>query len=571
MQLNEHKAILFNKLYEKDVCIRCILRLFKITENNLYRETQGFIQLLVDVGKLIGNENKLVEEYDFLYYKRKTEIIDCDILPQTCHSTLKDQFIKNPFYTFDKINKCLICHGILQCLDDQKFLVILVNEIQQRQYQFEAFKFQVKTPIGCQIRQIMILNQCITEIGSNDPFYEQIITPNFATDIKNCVKWIMCSLLSELLKVPCDINDDRFLICLNFENIGDDIKQFEQFKQIIQDIDDKMWEEKIAKKLKMNDPQLKEEINNKLLQKKNLQSQPFLPTQNNLEKISKLNQIQLSQFKIINVNYPVKLEVTTSYQNIFIKGNYIKLGRYISQTPWFINGNRIYADSIEDLVSAEACKIFKPSSLKFHSGGREDIDVRMLGNGRPFAIELVDPHCGLQIQTQEILNQIESNINSQKVVKVTPLQYTDTNIFEELKNSEINKVKAYCCIVECKYIVNGDLIKQANQIKDLIIKQKTPIRVLHRRTQMVRDKIIHSLLIKQINEKWLLVYLLSSAGTYIKEFIHSDLDRTVPNLCTLLQNECDIYQLDVMKLYEKIDDDVIINFKNLDTEYGSKI
>ncbi|CAD8180416.1 unnamed protein product [Paramecium pentaurelia] len=571
MQLNEPKAILFNKLYEKDVCIRCILRLFKITENNLYRETQGFIQLLVDIGKLIGNENKLVEEYDFLYYKRKSEIIDYDILPQTCHSTLKDQFIKNPFHTFDKINKCLICHGILQCLDDQKFLAILVNEIYQRQYQYEAFKFQVKTPIGCQIRQIMILNQCITEIGLNDPFYEQIITPNFAIDIKNCVKWIMCSLLSEQLKVPCDINDDRFQICLNFENIGDDVKQFEQFKQIIQDIDDKMWEEKIAKKLKMNDPQLKEEINNKLLQKKNLQSQPFLPTQNNLEKISKLNQTQLSQFKIINVNYPVKLEVTTSYQNIFIKGNYIKLGRYISQTPWFINGNRIYADSIEDLVSAEACKIFKPSSLKFHSGGREDIDVRMLGNGRPFAIELVDPHCGLQIQTQEILNQIESNINSQKVVKVTPLQYTDTNIFEELKNSEINKVKAYCCIVECKNIVNGDLIQQANQIKDLIIKQKTPIRVLHRRTQMVRDKIIHSLLIKQINEKWLLVYVLSSAGTYIKEFIHSDLDRTVPNLCTLLQNECDIYQLDVMKLYEKIDEDVIINFKNLDTEYGSKI
>lgn len=46
-------------------------------------------------------------------------------------------------------------------------------------------------------------------------------------------------------------------------------------------------------------------------------------------------------------------------------------------------------------MSAEACKIFKPSSVKFHSGGREDIDVRMLGNGRPFAIELVDPHQGV--------------------------------------------------------------------------------------------------------------------------------------------------------------------------------
>ncbi|CAK63573.1 unnamed protein product (macronuclear) [Paramecium tetraurelia] len=571
MQINEPKAILFNKLYERDVCIRCILRLFKITEINLYRETKGFIQLLFDVGKLIGNENKLVEDYDLLFYKRKAEIVESDVLPLTCHSSLKDQFIKNPFHIFDKINKCVICQGILQCLEDQKFYAMLVDEILQKQYQYEAFKLQVKTPVGQQIRQILIVNECISEIGQNDPFYEYISTSNVAIDIKACVKWIMCNPLSESLKVPSDINDDRFQISLNFESIGDDVKQFEQFKDIIQEIDDQKWQEKMIKKLKMNDPQLKTETENRLLQKKNQQSQTFLPTQNNLEKISKLNNAQLSQFKIINVNYPVKLEVTTSYQNIFIQGNYIKLGRYISQTPWYIGGNRIYEDSVEDLVSAEACKIFKSSSVKFHSGGREDIDVRMLGNGRPFAIELVDPHLGLQNQTQEILNQIESKINSQNVVKVTPLTFTDTNIFGELKNSEINKVKAYCCVVECKNIINGDLVQQANQIKDLVIKQKTPIRVLHRRTQMVRDKIIHSLLIKQINEKWLQVYVLSSAGTYIKEFIHSDLDRTVPNLCSLLQNECDIYQLDVIKLYEKIDEDVIINFKSIDAECGSKV
>ncbi|CAD8085407.1 unnamed protein product [Paramecium sonneborni] len=571
MQLNEAKAILFNKLYERDICIRCIFRLFKITEINAYKETQQFIQILFDVGKMIGKENKLVEEYDFLFKKRKAPIQYSDVQPLTCHSTLKDQFIKTPFHIFDKINKCVICHGILQCLDDQKFIEILVNEIKQKQYTFEAFKFQVKTPIGCQIRQIMIVNQCISEIDQNDPIYEYISSANFATDIKVCIKQIMCCLLSESLKVPSDSSDDRFQICLNFENLGDDVKQFEQFKQIIQEIDDQLWEEKITKKLKMNDPQLKAEIHDRLLKKKNQQSQPFLPTQNNLEKIQKLNKAQISQFKIVNVNYAVKLEVITNYQNIFIKGNYIKLGRFISQTPWIINGNRIYEESIEDLVSSEACKIFKPSSIKFHSGGREDIDVRMLGNGRPFAIELVDPHKGLQNQSQEILNQIEFQINSHNIVKVTPLSFTDASIFEELKNSEINKVKAYCCIVECKNVVNVELIQQANQIKDLIIKQKTPIRVLHRRTQMIRDKIIHSLQIKQINEKWLLVYILSSAGTYIKEFIHSDLDRTNPNLCSLLQNECDIYQLDVIKLYEKIDENVIVNFKSLDTECGSKI
>ena len=33
----------------------------------------------------------------------------------------------------------------------------------------------------------------------------------------------------------------------------------------------------------------------------------------------------------------------------------------------------------------------------FDSGGREDIDVRMLGKGRPFALELINPRVSLSI------------------------------------------------------------------------------------------------------------------------------------------------------------------------------
>lgn len=36
-------------------------------------------------------------------------------------------------------------------------------------------------------------------------------------------------------------------------------------------------------------------------------------------------------------------------------------------------------------------KYFKTDKYKFHSGGREDIDVRMLNNGRPFVMEMVNP------------------------------------------------------------------------------------------------------------------------------------------------------------------------------------
>ena len=39
--------------------------------------------------------------------------------------------------------------------------------------------------------------------------------------------------------------------------------------------------------------------------------------------------------------------------------------------------------------------------------------------------------------------------------------------------------------------------------------------------------------------------LVTSAGTYVKEFVHGDFNRTKPNLCTLLNCDTDILALDV--------------------------
>lgn len=57
-----------------------------------------------------------------------------------------------------------------------------------------------------------------------------------------------------------------------------------------------------------------------------------------------------------------------------------------------------------------------------------------------------------------------------------------------------------------------------------------------------------------------ILYILASAGTYIKEFVHGDLERTIPNVGTLLNSEADIIQLDVFKLYEKLNEDSIKDF-----------
>lgn len=58
--------------------------------------------------------------------------------------------------------------------------------------------------------------------------------------------------------------------------------------------------------------------------------------------------------------------------------------------------------------------------LKFSSSGREDVDVRCLGNGRPFYLEYLNPK-KTQVSFEEF-RRIEEEINKSKDVKVRYMQ-----------------------------------------------------------------------------------------------------------------------------------------------------
>ena len=67
-------------------------------------------------------------------------------------------------------------------------------------------------------------------------------------------------------------------------------------------------------------------------------------------------------------------------------------------------------------------------------------------------------------------------------------------------------------------------------IKDMILHQKTPIRVLHRRSLLNREKTIFRATMGQKYGNYFVCDIEASAGCYIKEFIHGDFGRTQPNL-----------------------------------------
>ena len=103
-----------------------------------------------------------------------------------------------------------------------------------------------------------------------------------------------------------------------------------------------------------------------------------------------------------------------------------------------------------------------------------------------------------------------------------------------MKNAAEGKHKLYLAVVYTEDAITPDQLKKLEEIHDLEIKQKTPVRVLHRRSLLTRDKMIYSMKTTYVNEHHFILELEASGGTYIKEFVHGDLGRTRPNIGELL-------------------------------------
>lgn len=132
-----------------------------------------------------------------------------------------------------------------------------------------------------------------------------------------------------------------------------------------------------------------------------------------------------------------------------------------------------------------------------------------------------------------------------------------------MKEGENEKCKNYraLCMYKSKP-ENPELLDKLNDIKELVLAQKTPIRVLHRRTAMSRNRTIHEMQARKLCElnpnmstdflqpsedaqDFFILDVKTQAGTYVKEFVHGDFGRTTPNLCQLLNAQVDILALDV--------------------------
>lgn len=222
------------------------------------------------------------------------------------------------------------------------------------------------------------------------------------------------------------------------------------------------------------------------------------------------------------------------YNNpIYICGRYIKLNRIMSQTPLIINNVLKTTHSISDF-SEEFKKFYLADTVKFMASGREDIDVKCI-EGRPFILEIISPKRNLHARSMNI--ELYDTIN---IIDT----FITTKDCKKLINEDVSDKHYLLAVHSDKPIVLEKIYK---------LKQKTPLRVLHRRANDIRFKTIT---IIEYNEfffdkaYYYEIFIKASSGTYIKEWVNGDFGRTIPNL------NSDLLELDVHSVEKKFTDDI---------------
>jgi tRNA pseudouridine synthase 10 len=242
---------------------------------------------------------------------------------------------------------------------------------------------------------------------------------------------------------------------------------------------------------------------------------------------------------------------------LFVGGRYRKLVRDIPQSKWFCSSCRgkgcekcggtgkMYPESVEELVSKPLLEAAEGEKTSFHASGREDIDARMLGNGRPFVIEVSKPKKRfLDLKKLEVA----VNTSAEGKVEVSGFRFTNKDTVRRLKKGE-SAQKEYRVLVEFENAVSDENLRLLEEtLTGASIKQQTPLRVLHRRADLTREKYIYEVKVKKVSLKRVEMKIRCQGGLYVKELVSGDEGRTTPNVSELLGNRAKPLKLDVLNV-----------------------
>ncbi len=240
---------------------------------------------------------------------------------------------------------------------------------------------------------------------------------------------------------------------------------------------------------------------------------------------------------------------------LYIYGRYKKRVRGLSQTRWickFCSGKgceicnwtgKRYL-SVEEMITEPMKEFVGGKFALLHGAGREDVDARMLGNGRPFIVEIQEPK-----KRKIDLKELERYVNyycGGKIV-VSDLKFAKSKDVKFIKSAKFTKVYRAKVVFE-KEVSKDELMKALDELKGQNIYQKTPLRVLHRRADLVRVRKVYDADIILHRGKVAVLKIVAESGLYIKELVSGDQGRTKPSLSEILDLNCWVEKLDVIEI-----------------------
>ncbi len=240
---------------------------------------------------------------------------------------------------------------------------------------------------------------------------------------------------------------------------------------------------------------------------------------------------------------------------LFIYARYRKLDRGIPQTKWTCKEcwgkgcehcdgkGKMYETSVEEIIGQPLKEMAFGEDFTLHGMGREDIDARMLGNGRPFVMEIKNP-----IKREIDLDELKREIKTDDRVEVDSLSFTDREKIVEIKEAAVDKT--YRVKIKNSSKVDRAKYKKAlHSLKHTKISQRTPNRVSHRRSDKTRVRELKDISLECLEEQISEIIMRCGSGMYVKELVHGDDGRTEPNLAKKLGVGCDVLELDVIKVH----------------------
>jgi tRNA pseudouridine synthase 10 len=251
-------------------------------------------------------------------------------------------------------------------------------------------------------------------------------------------------------------------------------------------------------------------------------------------------------------------QVSLQVNPLHIGGKYRKLVRDIPQSRWLCKQcrgkgckqcnwtGRTYPESVEEIIGNPAVNMTQGKEFSFHGAGREDVDARMLGLGRPFVVEVKKPK-----ERRINLKALERTINSSAKgkVEVSNLCFANKDFVRKLKRGD-EAQKLYLATVEVdKPISQKQLTALKKALTNVNVKQQTPKRVAYSRADLMREKYIYKANVKRLTPKRFELEIRCQGGLYIKELITGDDGRTVPSVTQILGVKTVPIELDVLGVY----------------------